>query len=137
MQEKKKDNGIVLVKCMAIFLVILGHSLQTVSGQSMHYTAAVESSLLNHLYENIYVFHMPLFFSVSGFLLALSFNKTSFSFRLAWLRKRAKRLLLPLITISLLYVFPIRLVTAYYICTDILENLRNLVLTKELLKNNF
>ena len=47
MIEKKKDKGIILVKCIAISLVIIGHSLQTVTGQSKHYSAAVYSSLLN------------------------------------------------------------------------------------------
>lgn len=52
------------VKALAIFCVILGHSIQyfDVSGE------------LKWMYSFIYSFHMPLFMAVSGFFLSKLFD---------------------------------------------------------------
>ena len=50
-------------KALAIWLVLLGHCIQYLSGADYHTDA---------LYQFIYSFHMPLFFMVSGFFFASS-----------------------------------------------------------------
>lgn len=126
--QKRRDKGIIIVKTVAVILVLIGHSLQTVSGQSRHYSSMLQSNVLTHVYETIYVFHMPLFFTLSGFLLALTFDWDTFELNTTWIKRRAKRLLVPLIVVLLLYVFPIRSLTGYYLDNNTLMNLKDTIL---------
>lgn len=78
------------IKALAIFLVILGHCIQYLSG--LDYWN-------NSLFQFIYSFHMPLFFMVSGFFFPSSVELVWYKF----LRKKALTLLLPCITWGIVY----------------------------------
>lgn len=62
---KKRVREIDLIKGIAIFLVVFGHSIQYGSGSYF-----LKSGLFfqNNVFKVIYSFHMPLFMLVSGFL---------------------------------------------------------------------
>lgn len=64
------------IKGIAIILVVLGHCI---------YAFAKASSWMVTLDEFIYIFHMPLFFAVSGYLFNPNVN----------VAKKARRLLVP------------------------------------------
>jgi fucose 4-O-acetylase-like acetyltransferase len=79
------------MKGMAIVLVVLGHAIQknTVNYQS------------NYLFCFIYSFHMPLFFSVSGYLMYLTLANNRFN----WIKNKAVYLVIPHIVFDVLYYF--------------------------------
>lgn len=88
-----------IAKGIGILLVVLGHSFpdeNTVNGISI--------AFFDVLKEIIYSFHMPLFFFVSGYLTKRLIGK--------WdgkqMRRKAERLLIPYISMSLLYI-PLRI----------------------------
>ena len=90
-----QDKNIVLdiVKGMAIFLVICGHLIQrslVVLGQDY---------FSNPVFKCIYMFHMPLFFFVSGYLMAYSLKKHPIG---DLLRSRAWGLMVPFFSWGLL-----------------------------------
>lgn len=89
--ERQKTARIVWIdylKAFAIFLVILGHSIQNIS-------TCVE---LGRVYSFIYSFHMPLFMTISGFFLGKMLHDSPAHFLL----KRARQLLLPVLSFSVL-----------------------------------
>ena len=74
-------------KGILIFLVVLGH----VVGMVCHYTQGETSKFMSLCYKWIYLFHMPAFFVVVGYI-----NRTQIASRYAqFVAKRAKRLLVP------------------------------------------
>lgn len=75
---KQRDTFLDFAKGIAIFLVVLGHVLEKSMQQR------------NEVYEFIYLFHMPFFFLLSGYLACRS-NVFNANFYL----KKARRLLLP------------------------------------------
>lgn len=70
------------IKALAIWLVVLGHCIQYLSGLDFWN---------DRWFQFIYSFHMPLFFMVSGFFFASSTKLTIWEF----LRKKCLTLLLP------------------------------------------
>ena len=60
-REKKWD----FLRGIAIFLVLLGHSIQWMDPDWQH----------NPLFEGIYSFHMPLFMFISGYFLSKTSKK--------------------------------------------------------------
>ena len=82
----ERDTFLDFCKGIAIFLVVLGHVLE----KSMHQ--------MNSLYDFIYLFHMPFFFMLSGYL-AWRVKRFDFSF----FKKKARTLLLPYIVVGLLF----------------------------------
>lgn len=71
------------IKAFAIYLVILGHTIQ--------YFASDCFIFLDPIGKAIYLFHMPLFFFISGFL----FNSTKSISFISFVTTRIKRLLIP------------------------------------------
>ena len=59
MTSKSRKNYIDELRGFAIFLVVIGHAYRTNYNYSLH-------EFLNYLDSAIYMFHMPLFFFVSG-----------------------------------------------------------------------
>lgn len=59
--ENKNIVWIDIVKFIGIFLVVFGHSLQT-------FELTDTSVVFKHLWKYIYLFHMPLFFIIAGYL---------------------------------------------------------------------
>ena len=62
--QSERIEYIDYIKAFAIFMVIVGHSIQNLS----------TCNELNVVYSFIYSFHMPLFMTLSGFFIAKSFN---------------------------------------------------------------
>lgn len=81
-----RDTFLDFCKGIAIFLVVLGHVLE----KSMHQ--------MNNLYDFIYLFHMPFFFMLSGYL-AWRVKR----FDIPFFKKKARTLLLPCIVVGLLF----------------------------------
>ncbi len=77
----------------AMILVVVGHSGLA---PDFHKT---------YLYKWIYSFHMPIFFWLSGYLLNLHKGKVHESY-FCFLKKKASRLLIPLITLTTLVYYP-------------------------------
>lgn len=78
-----------IVKCLAIYLVIYGHTIQ-------HYSTM--DRLDNWAYLFVYSFHMPLFMMISGYF-SLSSYKLEFP---TFIRKKFKQLIVPVLTFALL-----------------------------------
>lgn len=77
-----------VLKFFAIYLVVLGHSIQVVEKDFMH----------NVLFEFIYSFHMPLFAFLSGYFAFHSLNDSAIEF----VKKRSTQLLLPVLSWSVI-----------------------------------
>lgn len=77
-----------VLKFFAIYLVVLGHSIQLVEKDFMH----------NSLFEFIYSFHMPLFAFLSGYFAFHSLNNSAIEF----VKKRSTQLLLPVLSWSII-----------------------------------
>ena len=106
----------ITISCLSgfgILLVVLGHSTGVVPEQAMDIAANnVAYSLFLRLIELIYLFHMPLFFFISGFLYLYSGSNESIS--LGGLAiKKLKRLLIPYVAISSVS-YPIKVVMSNF-----------------------
>ena len=97
MVQKSRLALVDVVRGLAILLVVFGHSI--VSSDTNY--------LSNFSFNIIYSFHMPLFFTVSGYLLKVPKD------RLKWIKNKAIYLLVPHIVINLI---------AYFIPTCALAN---------------
>lgn len=87
MEERNKT--IDCLRGYAILLVVVGHAIQTVYGE------VIGNQKL--IFLVIYSFHMPLFFSISGYL-AYRGEKN-----LKWLKRRLTGLLIPFVSWTLIY----------------------------------
>jgi len=106
-RESKIDN----LKCFAMYLVILGHSIQSIN---LNYNE-------NILYRIIYSFHMPLFIFLSGF----TTYKSKEDLNLFFIVKKIKSLLIPFISWALFssfIVYKFNLIKNLYNILDILYN---------------
>ncbi len=98
-------------KGILIFLVVLGH----VAGSLFHYTSPTTAKSQDYLYKLIYLFHMPAFFMVSGYLVGCSrkgngHNDCAWNFFL----KKAQRLLVPYLFWGVASIF------VYLTCSQLL-----------------
>lgn len=112
--SKSKRNAVITsVSGFGILLVVLGHSLGVPPDQAA--SIAEENPSYRIFYkivvDFIYMFHMPLFFFISGFLYYYSSSNFS-SGLVAFLAKKAQRLLIPYFLISTL-VYPIKVLLSH------------------------
>ncbi len=63
----QREDWIDVLKGLAIILVVLGHVLDGATGQSLF----ADDGWMVKLHEAIYIFHMPLFFLLSGAAFAI------------------------------------------------------------------
>ncbi|MCR5419376.1 MAG: acyltransferase [Lachnospiraceae bacterium] len=89
MENKKHYDRLDIIKGVAIFLVILGHSIQCGSGAEYNRNQLFFDDVV---FKLIYSFHMPLFMIISGFLFAKTSSGKTF---LMVIKSRTMRLLLP------------------------------------------
>lgn len=66
-KSNTRDTTIDCLKGFAIVLVVLGHIIDGNRAQNV-----IQGQWLDYLYNAIYLFHMPLFFVLSGMALCLS-----------------------------------------------------------------
>ena len=88
--EKQRIEWLDFLKGIGIILVIVGHSFRD--------KMLMDSFIADFIYSIIYVFHMPLFFFLSGITL-----NTDIEFKI-FLKKRVKGLLIPLISFSVFQI---------------------------------
>lgn len=81
-----------IIKGVAIYLVVLGHSIQYLMGDGWQE---------NVLAKCIYMFHMPLFIFISGYFFSSSADKSSIG---DFVKKKFVRILLPSITYGLMMI---------------------------------
>lgn len=105
-----KNNKITNLRALAIILVVLGHSIIIYKSGWNYYTTSQDCQLFNYVCMFIYLFHMPLFFSISGYLFIDSCTKKKFS---TILKNKFKRLIIPYLIIGILWVYPIRIISNY------------------------
>lgn len=102
--EKKKLGFISFAYAIGCILVVLGHSYPLGN--------AVTPKWMDIVRTAIYIFHMPLFFFISGFLLKFSGSVKKRGYW-SFLVQKAKQLLVPYVFLSLLGYVPKLLVSSY------------------------
>ena len=100
------------IRALAIFLVVLGHSIILYSSRWDLYETSRDVPFLNWLKYFIDIPQMPLFFSLSGYLFVFTHSKKRGFVHL--LRNKALRLLVPYLGIGLCFLFPIRVAIGFH-----------------------
>lgn len=115
--QKQNVKVYDVVRIVATLLVVIGHgSILTLGLQNGSLSPYPEFavSLLPRVAEAIkriiYCFHMPLFVCLSGAMFGLSTKSKN----ITWIKKRARRLLLPYILVAVLILIPVRILVGYY-----------------------
>ena len=118
-----KNNKITNLRFIAILLVIFAHSIIIFKNEWQYYSPLNENYVLNLICNFIYIFHMPLFFSISGYLFIHN-CRAKYNFK-DLIIKKGKRLIIPALIIGVFYVLPIRYFCDYqpYIGKNIFYNL--------------
>lgn len=107
-----KDNRITNIRVFAIILVVLAHSIIIFNPSWNYYIPKYSSTFFKYLCAAIYIFHMPLFFSLSGYLYGISKDKHNWNLK-SLVYDKSKRLLIPYLFFSLFWLLPIRLLIKY------------------------
>ena len=106
MEKKTRLTQLGNIRALAIFLVVLGHSIILYSSGWDLYETDREAPFLCCLKWLIDVPQMPLFFSLSGYLFVFTHNKKRGFVHL--IENKALRLLVPYLGIGLCFLLPIR-----------------------------
>ena len=110
------DNRITRLRCWAIIVVVFGHSIILYDPNWGVYSSAYTVSSLMWIKHVINTFQMPLFLFLSGFCFYYSVQKHQY---VSWqsiingIIGKMKRLLVPFVTIALLWMIPIRRICRY------------------------
>ncbi len=107
----KRLSQIGNIRALAIFLVVLGHSIILYSSGWDLYETSQDVPFLNWLKWLIDIPQMPLFFSLSGYLYVFTHDKKRGFVHL--LKNKALRLLVPYIGIGLCFLLPIRVAIGF------------------------
>ena len=99
------------IRALAIFLVVLGHSIILYSSNWDLYSTNVAVPFLDELKKYIDIIQMPLFFSLSGYLFVFTHGKKRGFGQL--LKNKSLRLVVPFLGIAVLYLLPIRLLIGF------------------------
>lgn len=101
-----KNQKIVNIRAMAIFIVVLGHSIILYSDSWSLFETIHKVPVLNLVKDLINIIQMPLFFSLSGFLFFYSAQK---KYNIVdFIKSKFFRLVIPYLFIAFLYMVPIR-----------------------------
>jgi fucose 4-O-acetylase-like acetyltransferase len=104
-------NDIIYIRVFATILVVIGHCwfYDGFSGFHSDILPGYETNgILKWMNKIIYSFHMPVFFFISGLLLASKLRSNK-QFKLcSFIANKAKRLLIPYIVITIFYCLPIK-----------------------------
>lgn len=95
---KKRWNEIDVLYALGIILVVLGHS-------HSNDWSSFSGTILESIITFIYIFHMPLFFFIAGFLFLNSKSLLKIGYG-KWMGNKAKRLLTPYIILSVIALVP-------------------------------
>lgn len=102
----KRLSQIGNIRALAIFLVVLGHSIILYSSGWDLYETQRSVPFLDGLKEIINVIQMPLYFSLSGYLFVFTHGKKRGLWHL--LKNKALRLLIPYLGIGICFLLPVR-----------------------------
>lgn len=97
-----------LLKVFAIFLVVVGHIAILYGGKSF---GLLENRFLTVLCSIIYLFHMPLFFSLSGAVYQIGLDRGKYSSFSQFLKNKILRLVIPFLFVGALFLA----LTLYYL----------------------
>lgn len=121
----QREAWIDVAKVLTMILVIIGHSTYYAikSGyggydpfKGLVLSHSVFSLLASLVVSFIYAFHMPFFMAISGMTLAISYKPMQPLAEIS--RKRAKRLLIPFLTVSIFLLIPLKYLTGYWDDSD-------------------
>lgn len=107
----KRSSRISNIRALAIFLVVLTHSIILYSSEWNLYETTVSVPFLDMLRRITSIPPMPLFFSISGYLFVFTREKKRGIWHL--MKNKALRLLIPYVGIGLCFLLPIRLLVGY------------------------
>lgn len=107
----KRLTQIGNIRALAIFLVVLGHSIILYSSGWNLYETSRSAPFLAELKRLIDIPQMPLFFSLSGYLFVFTHEKKRGFWNL--LKNKALRLLVPYFGIGVCFLLPIRLAVGF------------------------
>ena len=107
------------IRALAVILVIAGHALYTspnspYGGISIDVSKGLVHDWLNDVRDWIFVFHMPLFFALSGAVFAYGLSRRGLPRFKSFAKGKAKRLLVPFLLVNILYVVPLKLFSGYF-----------------------
>ena len=109
-EKELHDGRIVNLRALAILLVVFGHSIILYQNGWSLYTTDYKVPVLNLVKRIIDLLQMPLFFSLSGYLFEKSYRRNHF---LPLIMKKIKRLIVPFVAFSFLWMIPIRFLVRY------------------------
>ena len=95
-----------IAKNLTVLLVVVAHSTRMYTDYGT-FSPANSSPLLAAVTEYIYQFHMPLFIFLSGAVYAFCINGGKYADNVAFVKSKAKRLLIPYFIVGFLYVVPV------------------------------
>lgn len=105
-----RDYGIDNIRAFAIILVVIGHSIILYSSSWSLYETEVPAPYFDFLKKIINVIQMPLFFALAGYLFYTKVKKIKLKNIII---AKFKRLLIPFLAFSFLWLLPIRLLVNY------------------------
>lgn len=108
---KSRLSQIGNIRALAIFLVVLGHSIILYSAGWDLYETTQNAPFLNRLKQLIDIPQMPLFFSLSGYLFSFTHSKKRGI--VALLTSKSLRLLVPYVGIGVCFLLPVRMAVGF------------------------
>lgn len=105
MMERRHSELYTVSKAIATFYVVVGHAAIMYTPLGV-YTPLRSSALMAMLCDFCYAFHMPLFFFLSGCVYGYCLESGKYRDIPAYIRTKAKRLLLPYFAVGACYVIP-------------------------------
>lgn len=107
-------SNIVLLRCFAILVVVLGHSMIIYSDNWSIFQARNQSVFFSIVKKYIDIFQMPLFIFVSGYVYSfVKLERHKYKDFIPFLKNKFKRLIIPFVCVAVFYVLPIRKLVHY------------------------
>lgn len=104
-------NNVTFARTALIVLVVLGHSLAPWTGDWGYTEAAIDAHVLGYFSQWISTYHTITLTALSGFTYEYIIDRRGGYFFSDLLHKKTKRLLMPLLLVSVLWVIPL---TSYF-----------------------
>lgn len=93
----KKIDFIVYLRCLAVFLVVVGHGINIYSGSWEGHAPTIDNMLWSQLKRLIYMIHLPIFTIISGYIYIYIRKAGGYDSFKSFLTKKVKRILIPLL----------------------------------------
>ena len=119
LESKKRLYYITFLQVIGPIFVILGHSINGLPA----------NDILLKIKEIIYVFHMPLFFFISGYLFLYKGGLSNISYK-DFMKKKIWRLLFPYFVLNLIFILP------KFLLSGFLDDKVNFSISYKIVKEN-